>query len=79
MRPSAAQHSVAQFQARRRPAAAHMLHMAPPCPAQAVWMFSRRACLELTHNWGTEADESFTGYHNGNSDPRGYGHIGSVQ
>ncbi len=39
-------------------------------------MFSRPACLELTHNWGTETDPDFGGYHNGNSDPRGYGHIG---
>jgi lactoylglutathione lyase len=31
--------------------------------------------LELTHNWGTEDDESFE-VHNGNSDPKGYGHIG---
>ena len=31
--------------------------------------------IELTHNWGTESDESF-GYHDGNSDPRGFGHIG---
>ena len=31
--------------------------------------------LELTHNWGTESDESFS-YHDGNSDPRGFGHIG---
>ena len=32
-------------------------------------------CLELTHNWGTESDDSFS-YHDGNSDPRGFGHIG---
>ena len=31
--------------------------------------------LELTHNWGTEDDE-MQGYHSGNSDSRGFGHIG---
>eukprot|EP00798_Chlamydomonas_sp_ICE-L_P016117 gene16117-22260_t len=39
------------------------------------WMFSRAATLELTHNYGTENDPGLK-YHNGNSDPRGYGHIG---
>lgn len=33
------------------------------------------AALELTHNWGTESDESFQA-HSGNTEPKGYGHIG---
>lgn len=32
--------------------------------------------VELTHNWGTENDPDFKGYHNGNDQPQGYGHIG---
>mmetsp|Transcript_78596 Transcript_78596/g.118205 ORF Transcript_78596/g.118205 Transcript_78596/m.118205 type:complete len:240 (+) Transcript_78596:220-939(+) len=31
--------------------------------------------LELTHNHGTENDENFS-YHNGNTDPKGFGHTG---
>ena len=42
---------------------------------QLKQMFSRQSVLELTHNWGTESDDDFGGYHNGNSDPKGYGHI----
>jgi len=31
--------------------------------------------LELTHNHGTESQADFS-YHNGNTDPRGFGHVG---
>lgn len=43
---------------------------------RTVWTFGRKATIELTHNWGTESDPEFKGYHNGNSEPRGFGHIG---
>uniref|UniRef100_A0A8B9WUQ4 lactoylglutathione lyase n=1 Tax=Bos mutus grunniens TaxID=30521 RepID=A0A8B9WUQ4_BOSMU len=39
---------------------------------KVAWVFSRKATLELTHNWGTEDDETQS-YHSGNSDPRGFG------
>ncbi|BFI24879.1 lactoylglutathione lyase [Marchantia polymorpha subsp. ruderalis] len=49
----------------------------PTDPAERMaYTFSSKATLELTHNWGTESDENFKGHHNGNSEPRGYGHIG---
>jgi lactoylglutathione lyase len=38
------------------------------------WTFTQRSVLELTHNWGTEADPAFT-YHDGNAQPQGFGHI----
>ncbi|PSJ38113.1 lactoylglutathione lyase [Allosphingosinicella deserti] len=49
----------------------------PDDPAErARFVFSRETTLELTHNWGTEGDPVFAGYHNGNAEPRGFGHLG---
>lgn len=49
----------------------------PADPAErARFIFSRETTLELTHNWGTESDQDFRGYHHGNEDPRGFGHLG---
>lgn len=41
---------------------------------RTAWTFAQRGILELTHNWGTEADPAFK-YHDGNAPPQGFGHI----
>ena len=47
----------------------------PDDPGQrTAWTFAQRGILELTHNWGTEADAEFS-YHDGNAQPQGFGHI----
>ena len=39
-------------------------------------MARQSGALELTHNWGAETDNGFAGYHDGNSAPQGFRHIG---
>ena len=43
---------------------------------RAKWVFGLPALVEITHNWGTESDKDFAGYHDGNAKPQGFGHIG---
>ncbi|XP_013161583.1 PREDICTED: lactoylglutathione lyase-like isoform X1 [Papilio xuthus] len=43
---------------------------------RVAWMMSKKGVLELTHNWGTENDDS--SYHHGNTEPQGFGHIGII-
>jgi lactoylglutathione lyase len=38
------------------------------------WAFEQSGVLELTHNWGTE-DNAALQYHDGNSQPQGFGHL----
>lgn len=55
------------------------VHPEPGTPEsnRYLWTFPRTV-LELTHNHGTESDPDFAGYHNGNKDPRGFGHVGFI-
>lgn len=48
----------------------------PDAPeARTAFTFRQCGLIELTHNWGTETEPGLA-YHDGNSDPRGFGHIG---
>lgn len=46
----------------------------PAADDLAIYTFRQRGILELTHNYGTEDKEGFS-YHDGNSEPQGFGHI----
>ncbi|XP_038991361.1 lactoylglutathione lyase-like isoform X2 [Hibiscus syriacus] len=43
---------------------------------RTAWTFTKPATIELNHKWGTESDTEFKGYHTGNSEPLGFGHLG---
>ena len=42
--------------------------------ARKEWLARQRSVLELTHNHGTESEPGKV-YHDGNSEPRGFGHL----
>ncbi|AXI83959.1 lactoylglutathione lyase [Xylella taiwanensis] len=50
------------------------VHVSDNDTQRRLWMSSIPGVLELTHNHGTETQQGQI-YHDGNSDPRGFGHI----
>eukprot|EP01010_Urceolus_cornutus_P005411 NODE_942_length_1219_cov_27.776068_g715_i0.p1 GENE.NODE_942_length_1219_cov_27.776068_g715_i0~~NODE_942_length_1219_cov_27.776068_g715_i0.p1 ORF type:complete len:349 (-),score=98.18 NODE_942_length_1219_cov_27.776068_g715_i0:171-1166(-) len=43
--------------------------------AHAYLWNTKGVTIELTHNWGTESDADFAGYHPGNAEGDGFGHL----